>query len=134
MAYRLLSTEPKPVEIGGAAKILVAPVTAVRMIRARAKIDREVTKDDAEGQVEFVLALAEQCIVGWEGIEDANGDLADITPDAIASLLSDYRIFEAFQSAVIEPYMERVAEKNDSGPVPSGTSAAGQPTAPGAEN
>ncbi len=130
----MLGTEPKSVEIGGDAKISVAPVTAVRMIRARAKIGREVAKDDAEGQVEFVLALAEQCIVGWEGVEDANGDPADITPASIAALLSDYQIFEAFQSAVIAPYMERTAEKNGSGPAPSGTSEAGQPTAPGAEN
>lgn len=134
MAYRLSTLESQWVDISGGAKIKVAPVNAVRMLRARAKLDRDAALDDAAGQAEFVLALAEVCIVGWEGIEDANGDPAELSPVSIAALLDDYRVFEIFQAAILAPYMERIAEKNGSGPAPSGTSAAGQPIADGAES
>lgn len=133
MAYRLLSSEPRWVDIAGDARIQIAPVNAVRMLRARARLDRDApVADDAAGQAEFVLALAAECIVGWEGIEDANGDPADVSPEAIEALLDDYRVFEAFQAAVLGPYMERIAEKNASAPAPSGTSEAAQPIADGA--
>lgn len=113
MAYRLLPSNGDAIDIGSGAIVDIAPVTAVRMLRARAAIDHSASLDDAEGQVAFILALAEQCIIGWTGVEDANGDPAEITPAAIAALLSDYRVFELVQAAIVRPYMERAEEKND---------------------
>ena len=65
----------------------------------------------------------------WEGVGDADGMPATVTPAGIDALLEVWPIFEAFQATYVSKGLLLDAEKNASAPSPTGTSAGATATA-----
>lgn len=90
---------------------------------------------DAEGmrglRDQFLLqALARHAIAAWEGIGDADGAPAPVTPETIDALIRDHPLLaERFEVEYLREITEWIAEGNASGAAPTGTSAAAPTTA-----
>ena len=87
--------------------------------------------DTSSGYIEFLLAqaYAEMGVIDWEGVGDADGNPLPFDKARLPQLVRVHHVAEQFISVYTGPYQQVVAEKNGSVPVPSGTSAAGTPTA-----
>jgi hypothetical protein len=68
-------------------------------------------------------------VTDWEGVGDAEGAPAPVSPESIDALLDVWPIFEAFQLAYVAKGLMLEQEKNASALSPSGTSAGAIATA-----
>jgi hypothetical protein len=71
-------------------------------------------------------------LLGWEGVGDADGKPAPLTPEGVDALLDLWPMAEAFERLYLGPALLLDDEKNASAPAPNGISAAGQDIAPAA--
>ena len=127
-----LAREPYWLDLGLGVRIRVEPLTTALMVAARSDPAvrglPEGTGDD-EIAVVFGKALAERAILDWEGVGDAKGKPAPVTPEAIAALLDIWPIFERFQMGYVARGLELELEKNASAPSPTGPTAGATATA-----
>ena len=128
-----LAREPYWLNLGLGVRVRVEPLTTALMVAARSdpvvRSLAEGTSDD-EIAVRFGKALADRAILDWEGVGDAEGNPAPVTPEGIAALLDIWPIFERFQVGYVAKGLELEAEKNASAPSPSGSTAGVRGTAP----
>lgn len=82
-----------------------------------------------ETAVAFGKAIAAAVIEDWEGVEDDEGRPVKPSREFIDAFLDDYRIFDAWQMRYMTKWLGLADEKNACAPPPSGSSAAGAPTA-----
>lgn len=61
-------------------------------------------------------------IIAWEGVGDAAGTVAPVTPENIALFLADPVRFEKLDNAYVQPFVRRQMEKNGLSPSPNGIS------------
>jgi hypothetical protein len=127
-----LAREPYWLDLGLGVRVKVEPLTTALMVAARSDPAIRTlpagTPDD-EIAVIFGRALAERAILDWEGVGDADGHPAGVTPDAIVALLDIWPIFERFQIGYVAKGLELDAEKNASAPSPTGSMAGAKGTA-----
>ena len=127
-----LAREPSWLDLGHGVRIRVEPLTTALMVAARSDPAvrglPEGTGDD-EIAVIFGKALATRAILDWEGVGDAKGKPAPVTPEAIAALLDIWPIFERFQMGYVARGLELELEKNASAPSPTGSTAGAKATA-----
>ena len=98
--------------------------------------DAPVDEDDADGLATFLVtaALARAAIIGWEGVEDAEGDgIAPVNDTTVADLMRIPLIASDFRHRILEPYEQLVSEGNASGPLPDGDMAEASTTAANAK-
>ncbi|MCC6008143.1 MAG: hypothetical protein JJU40_10740, partial [Rhodobacteraceae bacterium] len=104
----------------------LAPLTTALMGAARSdpglRSLPEGSSDD-EIAVIFARAIAQRAILDWEGVGDAEGKPAPVTPEGIAALLDIWPIFERFQLGYVAKALELEREKNASAPSPHGSGA-----------
>jgi len=143
--------EPYWLSLGRGLRVRVRPCTTALAAQARAAARRrlraalEAAGEDGEegvdpdaraGEAEALYAeeLAALAVEAWEGVGNADGTAdAPCTPANVRALMRDVAwAADQFQVLYESGLAERAAEKNASGPSPSGTSAAGPSTAPGA--
>jgi hypothetical protein len=127
-----LTSEPRWLDLGHGARIRVAPLTTALMVASRsdAAVDAmPATATDEERALTFAKAIARRAVIDWEGVGDADGNPAPVTPAGIDALLEVWPIFEAFQAAYVSTGLLLDAEKNASAPSPTGTSAGATATA-----
>ena len=131
-----LAREPYWLDLGLGVRVRVEPLTTALMVAARSDASvrglPEGTSDDAVAVV-FGKALAERAILDWEGVGDADGNPAPLTPEGIAALLDIWPIFERFQMGYVAKGLELELEKNASAPSPTGSGAGASATAPRAK-
>lgn len=77
----------------------------------------------------FAKSVARAVIAEWEGLEDPDGKPAPVTPDRIDAMLDHPVLYDAFTAKYLARWLTVQAEKNDSAPSLTGTSAAARPTA-----
>jgi hypothetical protein len=121
-----LSREPSWLDLGHGVRVRVAPLTTALMAAARSDAMVAALPEGASNEIIAVTmakALARLVVLEWEGVGDAEGDPAPVTPEGIDALLDILPIFEAFQLRYVSRGLLLEAEKNDSAPSPSGTSA-----------
>jgi hypothetical protein len=126
-----LVREPSWLELGLGVRVRVEPLTTALMVAARSDPTvRNLPKgtSDDETAVVFGKALAERAILDWEGVGDADGNSAPVTPEAIAALLDIWPLFERFQMDYVAKGLELDAEKNASAPSPTGSMAGAKAT------
>jgi hypothetical protein len=127
-----LAREPSWIDLALGVRIRVEPLTTALMVAARSDPSvrslPEGTSDD-EIAVVFGKALATRAILDWEGVGDARGKPAPVTPEAIAALLDIWPIFERFQMGYVAKGLELEQEKNASAPSPTGSTAGATATA-----
>ena len=127
-----LTAEPSWLDLGHGVRLRVAPLTTALMVAARSDTAVEALPDEAsdEGRaLIFARAIARIAVIAWEGVGDADGAAAPVTPEAIDALLEVWPIFEAFQAAYVSKGLLLDSEKNVSAPSPTGASAGATATA-----
>jgi len=127
-----LTSEPRWLVLGHDVRLRVAPLTTAVMVAARSDAAVEAlpaTASDEERALAFAKAIARLAVTEWEGVGDAEGNPAPVTPEGINALLEVWPIFEAFQATYVSKGLLLDAEKNASAPSPIGTSAGATATA-----
>ncbi|WP_300115254.1 hypothetical protein [Sphingobium sp.] len=66
-------------------------------------------------------------IVAWEGVGDADGKPAPVTPDNLRLFLADPLRFDRLDEAYVRPFVLRELEKNGLSPSPNGISTGAMP-------
>jgi len=121
-----LARAPYWLDLGLGVRVKVEPLTTALMVASRSdpvvRSLPEGTSDD-EIAVIFGRVLAERAILTWEGVGDADGNPAPVTPEGIAALLDIWPIFERFQMSYVAKGLELEAEKNASAPSLNGSTA-----------
>jgi hypothetical protein len=121
-----LTSEPRWLDLGHGVRLRVAPLTTALMVASRSDAAVEVLPDtatDEERALVFAKAIARRAVTDWEGVGDADGDPAPLTPEGIDALLEVWPIFEAFQAVYVSKGLLLDAEKKRSALSPTGTSA-----------
>jgi len=126
-----LARAPYWLDLGLGVRVRVEPLTTALMVASRSNpVVRglpEGTSDD-EIAVIFGRVLAERAILDWEGVGDAEGNPAAVSPESIAALLDIWPIFERFQMGYVAKGLELEQEKNASAPSPPGSTAGAKGT------
>ena len=132
-------TDPFWLDLGHGVRIHVLPLTSSLMLAIRADMRRSISADakieEPDPQEAIYLltrSAARHAIIGWDGVGDADGNPAEVTPAAIEALMDIFQLCDAFRDAYIVPRLLLESEKNGSSPAPNGTSAGAQTTAGGA--
>ena len=127
-----LARAPYWLDRGLGVRVRVEPLTTALMVAARSdptvRSLPEGTSDD-DIAVIFGRVLAERAILDWEGVGDAEGNPASVSPESIAALLDIWPIFERFQIGYVATGLELEQEKNTSAPSPNGSTAGAKGTA-----
>ncbi len=109
-----LARKPYWLDLGLGVRVKVEPLTTALMVASRSdpvvRSLPEGTSDD-EIAVIFGRVLAERAILDWEGVGDAEGNPAPVTPESIAALLDIWPIFERFQMGYVAKGLELEQEK-----------------------
>ena len=131
-----LSAAPKWLDLGSGLRLHVLPVTTAIMVAARNDPAVEALPEEASKEEQALVmakAVARRVVTGWEGVGDADGNPVPVSPEGIDALLDIWPVFEAFQTRILAPHLMLEQEKNASAPLPSGTSAGAETTAPPAK-
>ena len=127
-----LTSKPRWLELGHGVRLRVAPLTTALMVASRSDPAIEAlpeTASDEQRALVFAKAIAWRAVSEWEGVGDADGNPAPLTPEGIDALLEVWPIFEAFQAVYVSKGLLLDAEKNVSTPSPTGASAGATATA-----
>ena len=109
-----LTAEPRWLDLGHGVRLRVAPLTTALMVAARSDAAVEAlpeTASDEERALVFAKAIARRAVTEWEGVGDADGNPAPVTPAGIDALLEVWPIFEAFQAIYVAKGLLLDAEK-----------------------
>lgn len=125
-------------DLGDGVRVQVRPLTSVIMTLASEAVTKRadigVTDiGDAASMVPvsaITSAVAQFAILAWEGVGDADGHPAPVTPDYVAALMAVQRYERAFFGAYVAHAFAVAAEKKGFAPLPNGT-LAGAPTIAG---
>ena len=119
--------EPTWLDLGHGVRVHVRPCTTALVMAARAAVARDidpVTDDSAVGlpteasakvgerTAALVKTLARLAIDDWEGVGDADGEPAKVTPEAVETLMDLWPIAESFERQYLGPALLLDAEKN----------------------
>jgi hypothetical protein len=127
-----LTSEPRWLDLGHGVRLRVAPLATALMVAARSDAAVEALPDTASNEIRalvFAKAIARRAVTEWEGVGDADGKSAPITPEGIDALLEVWPIFEAVQASYVAKGLLLDTEKNVSAPSPTGTSVGATATA-----
>jgi len=128
------SAEPYWLDVVPGVRVQVKPITNAAMLiaqRAVGEVFRDEDQDEVvtRASVALVRKLAHLGIVGWEGVGNADGETAPVTPENIDAFLDVWAVYSEIDRAYVAPAMTRGLEKNASANSRPGTSAAGASTA-----
>lgn len=113
-----LKREPHWLDLGHGVRLHVRPCTTALMMAARGEVQRAAitpaNETEAAGirTAALVKALARLAVLDWEGIGDAAGSAAPVTPESVDALMDLWPIASAFESAYLGPALLLDAEKN----------------------
>jgi len=131
-----LTNTPTWLTLTPGVRLHLAPLTTALMVSARADPAVEYlpkTASTEELALAMAKAVARRAVLDWEGVGDADGNVVSVSPEGIDALLEVWPIFEAFQTDYVSKGLLLDAEKNVSAPLPNGSSAGAQTTAPPAK-
>ena len=92
--------------------LIMAARAAGRSSEASDPSDSDRARATASRTAGFLKALGRLVIEAWEGVGDAAGDPAAVTPDGIDALLDLWPLAEAFERLYLGPALLLDAEKN----------------------
>ena len=127
-----LTNAPRWLDLLPGVRLKLRPLTTALMVSARADPAVEALPATA-GQDQLALAMAQavarRAVLDWEGVGDAEGNPAGVTPEGIDALLEIWPAFEAFQASYVAKGLLLEQEKNASAPSPTGPTAGAKATA-----
>lgn len=124
--------KPKWLQMVPGVRLRLSPMSTALMMAARADDALRDLPEDADSDhcgMVFARALARRAVLDWEGVGDADGNVAEVTPEGIDALLDIFPIFDAFQTLYVSKGLMLDAEGNAFAPSPTGTSAGAPDTA-----
>ena len=112
-----LKREPYWLDLSHGVRLHVRPCTTALVMAARAAVARGVNAQpdpQAAGTLTavFVKTLAQLAVDRWEGVGDADGQPAAISPDGIDALMDLWPIADAFECQYLGPALLLEEEKN----------------------
>lgn len=116
-----LKREPHWLDLGHGVRVQVRPCTTALVMAARADVRAAASATSAVNDIpsaqecraaEFLRALGRLAIEAWEGVGDAGGEPAAVTPEGIDALLDLWPLAEAFERLYLGPALLLDAEKN----------------------
>lgn len=116
-----LKREPHWLDLGHGVRVRVRPCTTALVMAARADARDAVTSTASVDDIlrgsgvrtaSFLKVLGRLAIEAWEGVGDAAGDPAAVTPEGIDALLDLWPLAEAFERRYLGPALLLDAEKN----------------------
>lgn len=112
------SLEPYWMDLVAGVRLQVRPPSTALMLMSKndahgaIKGEEASSETTAKFQVAWGKSLAKAAIVDWEGIGDAGGAPAPVTPENIELLMENYAAFSAFDREYMTPAMLLDSEKN----------------------
>jgi hypothetical protein len=113
-----LKREPHWLDLGDGVRLHVRPCTTALMMAARAEVQRAAISSASDVEAAgirtaaLIKALARLAVLDWEGIGDAAGSAAPVTPESVDALMDLWPIASAFESAYLGPALLLDEEKN----------------------
>ncbi len=113
-----LKREPHWLDLGHGVRLHVRPCTTALMMAARAQAQRAASSSASDSEAAgirsaaLIKALAKLAVTDWEGVGDAAGDAAAVTPESVDALMDLWPIAIAFESAYLASALLLDAEKN----------------------
>lgn len=107
-----LKREPYWLDLGHSVRVQVRPATTALVMAARVTALKAETEDTGARSAALIKKLAEIAIIAWEGIGNSEGNLAEITPEAISALMDLWPIADAFERLYLGPTLILEQEKN----------------------
>ncbi|MBK8211482.1 MAG: hypothetical protein IPK78_17570 [Rhodospirillales bacterium] len=113
-----LKREPHWLDLGHGVRLHVRPCTTALMMAARAEAQRAAISSASDSEAAgirtaaLIKALARLAVLDWEGIGDAAGSMALVTPESVDALMDLWPIASAFENAYLAPALLLDAEKN----------------------
>jgi len=106
-----LKLEPHWLDLGHGVRVQVRPCSSALVMAAQA--EAATVEDDASPRSLVLLkALARLAVIAWEGVGDAEGRPAELTPEAIDALLDLWPLADAFERDYLGPALLLEQEKN----------------------
>lgn len=109
-----LKREPYWLDLGHGIRLHVRPATTPLVMAARVQAVKEAQEMDDTGARSALLLkhLAQAAVIAWEGVGDAEGNVAEVTPEAIAALMDLWPVADAFERLYLGPTLLLEQEKN----------------------
>ena len=107
-----LKREPYWIDLINGVRLFVRPVTTAIIMAARSSVFKENIEDEIERGAALIRHLGQLTVTEWEGVGDADGNLAAVSPEAIAALFDLWPISEAFERLYLTPALLLEQEKN----------------------
>jgi hypothetical protein len=114
-----LKREPYWLDLGHGVRVHVLPCTTALVMAARAAVARGADADAAQDEnavgertAALVKTLARLSVDDWEGVGDADGKPAKVTPEGVEALMDLWPIAESFERQYLGPALLLDAEKN----------------------
>jgi len=138
-----LRREARWVELAHGLRLLCEPLTtamhhAARTVSHRHALEakeagRSAEEAAAAGGAEYIACIARQAVRDWDGVLDAEGAPAALTPEGIDAVMAIPGVSAEFDRRYVTPGLSAeivvAAEKNVSPPSPNGTTAGAPGTA-----
>lgn len=107
-----LKREPYWLDLAHGVRLHVRPITTAFVMAARVQAMKDAEDDAATRSAALLKNLAQLAVIDWEGVGDADGDPAPVSPEAIAALLDLWPIADAFERLYLGPALVLEQEKN----------------------
>ncbi len=107
-----LKREPYWLDFAHGVRLHVRPITTAFVMAARVQAMKDAEDDAATRSAALLKNLAQLAVIDWEGVGDADGNLAPVSPEAIAALLDLWPIADAFERLYLGPALVLEQEKN----------------------
>lgn len=107
-----LKREPYWLDLAHGVRLHVRPITTAFVMAARVQAMKDAEEDAATRSAALLKNLAQQAVIYWEGVGDADGNPAPVSPEAIAALLDLWPIADAFERLYLGPALVLEQEKN----------------------
>ena len=133
-----IASGPKWIDVLEGVRFKMRPCTSTIMAEARSSESIEKLVEAGASNQALAICLAKEVAVlaldEWDGVGGEDGAPVAPSRESISAALDIWPIFEAFQTKYMAPALAMDAEKNDSAPSQTGTSAAATNTAKGARS
>jgi hypothetical protein len=107
-----LKREPYWLDLAHGVRLHVRPITTAFVMAARVQAMKDAEDDAATRSAALLKNLAQLAVIDWEGVGDADGNPAPVSPEAIAALLDLWPIADAFERLYLGPALVLEQEKN----------------------
>lgn len=101
-----LKREPHWLDLAAGVRVKVHPCTSALIFAARRaaeQLDGTGVEAAGERMAAFLRQLAQLAVIAWEGVGDAAGNPAPVSPEGVAALMDHHPLADAFNAFYVAP-------------------------------